>query len=166
MWCSDVDIVVLADISGSVSGHEAFIYSAVEEFADLHHSAGARVSIAVFSYSTYVANGLDEDPVVPGYPAQTTTNMANAIETAANVLFSSAPDRRKFIVLITDGAPDSEARAFDAAKAAKSVGVSILGVGIATEEANLGFLEAISDIYVASNYKLLAEELKKLSICL
>jgi len=72
--------------------------------------------------------------------ASGTTNMADAIQLATKKLKNKAGFR--VMVIVTDGMPDDEQKALEAAKQAKSKGIDIITLG--TDDADEEFLEKLA----------------------
>ncbi len=77
---------------------------------------------------------------LPGLEAGGSTNMASGIK-LATVKLTGRPAPRAMVV-ITDGMPDHEEKALDAAREAKEQGIDIMTVG--TDDADREFLEKLA----------------------
>ena len=77
---------------------------------------------------------------LPGLEAGGSTNMASAIKLATVKLTGRQAPRA--MVMITDGMPDHEEKALDAAQEAKEQGIDIITVG--TDDADRAFLEKLA----------------------
>jgi len=75
-----------------------------------------------------------------GLTASGSTNMADGLRLATEKLMDKA--RLRTIVLVTDGMPDSQDAALDAAGFAKSKGIDIIAIG--TDDADYEFLKRIA----------------------
>ncbi len=182
--CLKLDIVVVGDLSGSVYGHEPFIGDALQTFIsrfDLSEET-IKIGVIVFNHNTKVLTHLTSDKDIlfqvsnriSNSLADGTTDMSGALMAASNEIEQNGrPGVMKIVILITDGMPDNEDDTKQTATNLKQImGTSIFGVYMRNGPGKTGggdvFLESISSEngYLESNYENLAEQLKKLDICL
>lgn len=170
--CAQLDVVICADLSGSIEGSEQFVIDAVNAFVQgLHISENAiRFSVVTFNDGATVNLPLSGEKKWLGYVrAQGGTQMAHALYTASNELFTNGrPGVLGVVILISDGQPND----LDAAKAAaanlKVGGFHICTVGVDTGDADQQLLQELSSngCYTFADYKNLVRELKRLDMCL
>lgn len=162
--CLMLDIVLLVDISDSVSGHELFIRDAVLEFSEKFEGTTVNISTIVFSNSPKVINHLGEKNE---FVFETTgaTYISEGINTSIDELFTNGRiGYKKMIILISDGDASDYDLAEKAVLSAKAMSVSMIGVLIQSGDANEKLFENF-DLYVRSDYETLAEELLKMNFC-
>jgi Mg-chelatase subunit ChlD len=153
-------VYLLLDISGSMDEEKlAQARRGGTEFAEnairrgylvgvIQFSSWATLKVAPTENRRAIKNALTEIGL------QATTNMASAIKLATEHLGSDGEHRA--IVLVTDGFPDSEARALAAAEKAKRRGITIIAIG--TDDADRAFLARIASATELSR-KVAREEL-------
>ncbi len=168
LMCLNIDIVILADCSISVKGHEKYIETAINEFSNrFKDTPTVRISIITFSDGAKIHNHLG-DSIKFKIVVDATTNMTEGIRESINELYGdyAIPSNKKLIIIISDGAVNYEAETLNIANKAKSMNIGIAGILIKSKEATPEFMKSISDVYVETSYEILADQLKKLSICL
>jgi Mg-chelatase subunit ChlD len=164
--CLQLDLVILADISGSVSGKEHFIVGAVYNFTNKFKGTDVHVSLVTFAESSNVQFHLG-DSVAFIIMAGGNTDLTGGIHASIEELYGyGRAGYRKMIVLISDGAPDSAISAKRAVSEAKRMGIGVCGVLINSSSAIPSFMKEIADVYVETDYENLSEELLKLSMCI
>lgn len=176
--CLKLDIILLADMSSSVDGHETFIHDAMKSFIDRFELSeeGVRIGLIRFADTAYLLSGLTTDKQELYYglrsinptSAYGSTEMADAIKLSADeFLKNGRPLIKKIVVIISDGAPNSKQDARNAASYLKSIDSTIICGVFVSSKVDQTFLQEISSefCYVESNYETLVEELKKLDIC-
>ncbi len=144
-----LDISLVLDTSGSMgspwdgSTRIDVLKAAVKSFIDVQPEDGTRwVGIISFSDTATVAHPLIkiDDPgdktslktAVDGLSASGSTAMDLGIQAGANMLIpgSGRADCYKVMIVVSDGYPDDDAAAKNAADAAKAQGIVIIGVFI------------------------------------
>lgn len=177
--CLEVDIVLVADMSGSVQGHEYQVAEACMAFVDRFglSEASVKIGLIMFNNDAYLLTDLTTNKdklknlvvAMGNTEARGGTNMDAALQEAFNQIVHG---RRvmKIIVLISDGAPDTPLDVETTVAQINATGVvSVCGIYVGTDSGNAAFMEKISNphCYVQSqDFTRLAEELKKLDICL
>lgn len=178
--CVKLDIMLVADMSQSVSGYEKFIHDAFKSFVDRFEldDNGIRMGLIRFSSDAYLLTELTTDKknlysgleTIKPYTADGTTNLTHALYLANNeILENGRVLAGKIIVVITDGDPDDDESAYEAAQVIKSFpGTNICGIYISSPYSDKDFLKLISSefCYVESNYDNLVKEIQKLDVCL
>lgn len=193
--CLQLDIILIADLSGSVRGFEPFVSNALNAFTDKFDldEEGIEIGAIVFNTNSYLlsritSNKKELDTKLKSMAFITAigdTNMLLALQMAIDEFM--AHGRRgfsKIIVIVSDGVPsDSE----KTAEQIKGIGITVCGVFIDNtpteknkddEYSGYGnthtvnndstFMKTISSpgLYVKSNYQGLVDELGKLDVCL
>lgn len=136
------DILLLVDISGSMSG--AKIVQAKEgaiDFARSVYERGCATALAAFGSEAEVICEPTVDPKVfeekvSGLVVNGSTNLAAGLELAGRFPHLNA------VIVVTDGEPDSETAALNAAKVLKEKGIDILCIG--TDDADTKFLAKLA----------------------
>jgi molecular chaperone DnaK (HSP70)/uncharacterized protein YegL len=141
-----VSVYLVIDVSGSMMGAplaEAQRSAiAFRERCDLTH-----VSVGLVSFGSSARTRLEAsqdarkiDKAVNGLSIEGSTNMAAGLEQARQHLEGAAGQR--FIVLLTDGCPDSEPAALNEAGRCRDCQIDVIAVG--TGGANVSFLKKVS----------------------
>lgn len=177
--CTNLDIVLVADYSGSVRHYESFVSDAILHFAEeltLPYRNDVRLGIVMFADDADVVCKPDNDywknlQNVNKYDsinAHGSTNIELALQTATIELLREQNSRRKLIILITDGdvTVGTSDQTIATAKQIQNIGIGICGVLIKNIASRPEFMQEVSDCYVETDYTNLALELKKLNICL
>jgi len=177
--CAKLDIMLIADMSGSVDGYQGYIYDALFDFAnnlELDEN-GIRIGLTVFNYTDTILYHLDDNKpkliqaihTIKSTSADGGTYLYTTLQhTTQEFIKRGRQDSKWIVIIITDGNP---AQLFDVVKEAKrmhSLGIMIFGVMVESKEENESALRDISspNCYISTNYQLLTEELKKLDLCL
>ncbi len=176
--CSNLDVILLGDFSSSVQGNEQFVLDAIVEFAEelTPHVNDVRLGVIMFADDATVVCRPDNDywrnlPNVMEYNsinATGSTNIELALQTATNELLREQNNRRKVIVLISDGdvTVGTQEQTIATAKQIQNIGIGICGVLIKNNSSRPEFMKEVSQVYVETDYTNLALELKKLNLCL
>jgi Mg-chelatase subunit ChlD len=135
-------VYLLLDCSGSMSGHKlAQAKHGVLEFAQNAFGKGYWLGLITFDTSAREVFGPTQDlgsvkSALPGVGIGGSTNMTEGIRLGVQMLDGTGGIR--CLVLFTDGMPDEEGSALEAANDAKNRGIEIITVG--TEDADRKFL--------------------------
>lgn len=178
--CLELDILLIADLSGSVDGHELFIRDALKAFVERFELSENGIKIGYIKFSGYaeLENRLtvDKDDLlrsinrIDSSSTGSSTNLTHAFHLTMNEFMSNGrPNVGKIVILISDGDPDSEESAMESATLLKTMpGTSICGVFVAASGGKKEFMKELSSsfCYVESNFENLIVELKKMDICL
>ena len=175
--CGKVDVVIVADYSGSMDGSEYHVTSAIEEFVESLDVSPEGVNIAIISFHSfvYVQTPLTGDraqlrgavSVLRKEVATGTTKMDMALSQAKVELFSQRLNATKIVVLITDGYPDSKESTSAEGRDLLNMGVRLCGVYIGDGDDGAKFLNDVTmGCYSRSTPLSLIEALKKITICL
>ncbi len=162
--CLNLDLITIADFSGSVKGHEETICQGIETITQLEDE-NLRQALIQFSSLAGVAFTFDQKREFECFQAGGTTNLLAALELALNVYTDNPSNTNKVIVLICDGEPDDPELTLQIANQLKLLGISIYGVLINSSNSSEYFMKQISDIYVSTDYEHLIHEIKKLDFC-
>lgn len=161
LTCLNLDLVTVADFSGSVEGHEQFICSGISEIAKLD-GEDLRQALITFDYTSRLEYGFSQPEKFECPSASGGTNLHSALVKAAE-LFDRNSGR--VIVIISDGVPDDIEMCLELANLLRASGVRIYGVLINSSIASETVMKQISDVYVSTDYEHLVKEIKKLSFC-
>lgn len=178
--CLQLDIVLIADLSGSVQGNEQFIQQAMYSFVNQFELSeeGIKIGVTTFNESPTMLSLLSDDKQSVLYSikqmglGESTTNMTDAFFVAIEELMSDRGRKgyKKLIVLISDGIPDRPNETQLISEQIQQVNVTVCGVLIDEGRNTTGdeFMRAVSSsqYYVKSDYKSLVDQIKKLDICL
>ena len=146
-----LDIALLIDVSGSMDGRriqEANNACAklINELLDFNSH---KLSITIFGDNTEVVTPLSNDKnhllsVRSNIDLKSSlgygTNMSEGISVATNTL--NGATNKKVLIMITDGCPNSNVAARDAANNAKNTGIDFYAIGV--EQADANFLRGIT----------------------
>lgn len=173
--CSSLDIILLLDYSGSVHNNEDFVITAASAFVK---QSDAKIGIISFNDDQKVVSELTTDKArlllaltnMKQKNATGGTNIEGALQSAANELLKDERDRKKIVILISDGeitSGGSETQTFFVADQMRTIGITICSILIISGSSDAEFMHILSNgCYVESNYENLIQELKNLNICL
>ncbi|NJO64809.1 MAG: VWA domain-containing protein [Richelia sp. RM2_1_2] len=175
--CLQLDIMVLVDMSQSVSGHESFVKDAVGAFVNRFEFAeeGIKMGMVRFASDAYLITELTSNKTLfhrgmfTISDADGLTNMCDAFTIAANEFIKHGRmGVRKIAIIISDGQPTAGGNALEAAQVMKILGTTVCGIFIDAHMGQKEFLREISSeyCYVESDYENLVNELEKMDICL
>lgn len=175
--CADMDIMLVADFSGSVTSHETFVLDALGSFAStLNVNESVNVGLVLFSDWSFTACQLTNDSdglmsvinSLRNKNASGSSNMGDALQSASIQLISGS-HARKFIIVISDGdvnvtPPEQTLRI---AEQLHVLGIGLCAVLITNESSRPEFMRQISDgCYAESGYETLAQAMRDLSVCM
>jgi Ca-activated chloride channel family protein len=141
-----VTVCLLLDSSGSMAGDKLNeMKRAASDLVQRQTLARDQLAVVGFDSFAQVACPLSNQKgpllaAINGLQVGGGTNMAEGLRTADTALDQSKSD--KYILLFTDGMPDSQADALAAASACQSSGTRI--VAVATGDANTGYLAQLT----------------------
>lgn len=181
--CLQIDIVLVGDLSGSVSGNETQVGEAFAAFVDRFELSnnGIRIGIVTFGNFAEIRSNLSSDKQklkqicsnIPG--AYGSTNLTNALEVAGNMLIEDTgivnrQDVPKLIILVTDGeADDGTSAASLSEQLQRILNVGICGIMIENESSKESYLKSIVSPFcnqTVTGYVTLIEAMKSMDICL
>lgn len=174
--CLEMDMIILVDISGSLAGYELYIHSAMNSLIDgiELQEDGIKLGVVVFSTTSHVNSPLsiNKDFIMSNIRTigsdQGSTNMTEGLYVSLNELMNNGRNGvKKLIVVISDGAVDSRYGTRLAAQQIKMANISICSILILGHTVDKELMKDISNgFYIESRYETLAEEIKKLDICI
>jgi Mg-chelatase subunit ChlD len=147
-----IRVLLLFDVSASMTGQPLVeAQTAANEF--LSRCDFTTMEVGLISFSTLVAlqspatnNVRRLHAAVHRMEAQGSTNLTDALELARGQLV--AGDRKRYIVILTDGYPDAPESAVDQALAARKQGIDIVAIG--TGDADRDYLSRLASSEQAS----------------
>ncbi len=154
----ELEVALVSDVSGSMDDSIGDLKSAATGFVDNLSSPDEGAAIS-FSSDASLDQELTTDyqaikDAIDAYDAGGGTNMAAGIDTARDELINgtnATTGANKVMILLSDGEPNSESDAEDAATAAKDDGIRLFTIALGS--ADTAFLEGIAsspdDAYVA-----------------
>jgi hypothetical protein len=182
-----MDIMIVNDLSGSTEGFEPFINDAVNTFIDRFElsEGGIKIGLVAFSGAGHLISGLTTDKeqlrnanaIMRSIVQPNNTDMLDGINVAGKELVRNGRDYvRKMIILISDGDHDEYSEEDDdffqilrlVSLYKVNHNVEFCGVLILANPNKPLVMSTISDdyCYVESSYKLLAQVLEDMSICM
>ncbi len=165
--CLQLDIVIVADVSTSVVGYEKFITDAVIEFTNKFKNTDVRIGLITFSDACSLQFHLGDSVT---FLAMTggSSNLTCGLIMANKELFGEygKPSNKKMVIVLSDGDVSNKEKSKLAINMMKENGVNFAGILIKSNDNKSTFMKEISDLYVETDYKSLADELKKLDVCL
>lgn len=180
--CLKLDIILLADVSGSLHGSEHLVESALVGFVDRFELTDETVRIGLVTFGTYsfVNQSLTADKsmlfgaisIFNKFPLGGYTNISSGLAYAYHELITNGRfDVPKIIILISDGVQthDMNKLPFIVANIQNDPnGMTICGVYIETGGSSPVTMQSItnSGCYATSNYKDLEKTLLDMSICM
>lgn len=141
-----VRVFLLIDCSASMAGHPLMeAQKAARAFLDKCDFTSTEVGLISFSDEVSLqAEATDNvrkvQAALARLEADGTTNLSDALEMARSHL--SLDDRRRYVVILTDGYPDSTDAAIDQADRAKGSGIEIVAIG--TGDADREYLRRLA----------------------
>ncbi|MFI5456364.1 MAG: Hsp70 family protein [Isosphaerales bacterium] len=147
-----IRVLLLIDVSASMTGQPLIeAQTAANEF--LSRCDFTTMEVGLISFSTLVAlqsaatsNVRRLHAAVHRIEAQGSTNLTDALEMARGQLVSD--DRKRYIVILTDGYPDAPDSAVEQALAARQQGIEIVAIG--TGDADRDYLRRLASSEQAS----------------
>lgn len=175
--CAKLDIIILADYSGSIYSYESFIVRAISNFNNKLNLSndGIRLGIVVFNNSAYTIQKLTGDNkdisnaiVNLNYIKGTgSTALNEGLALALKNISTEREDVKRIIIVISDGAPDSPSKAMEVVNNIGKENILICTVLVNSSEVNKTFMRNISsNCYVETDYNSLSDQLNQLDICL
>lgn len=179
LGCLEADILLVADLSGSINGNEDFVADAYVAFINRFELADHRMRIGAYAFSknVHLISHLTSDKaallsaveVMRKNPYGTSTNLTSAMLHAGGEYVSNwRREIRRILILISDGHADNRATFLaSVAQLKQELGVEVCGIYVDTYEGKPKDMLSISEpyCYVASNYEQLVEILERLNIC-
>ncbi|MFC6874028.1 vWA domain-containing protein [Halobellus marinus] len=134
---NELEVALVSDVSGSMSGEIDDLQTAATNFVDNLSSPDEAAAIS-FSSSASLDQELttvyqDVKDAINDYSAGGTTDMTDGIQTAEDELLNgtnATPGASKVMILLSDGSPNDEEGAEDAADAAKIDGIRIFTIAL------------------------------------
>ena len=177
--CLEMDIMLVADYSDSIDGHEEFVEDAFNEFIDRFelHENGVRIGIIAFSDYPFMLSKLSTNKnklrkvtrTMDGVFHRQSTNMYGALNATYKYMEkNSRENARKMIIVVSDGAFNgSPEKLPELVYEIKKEGINICGVLIKSEYQTPQNMLAISNdfCYFESTYQMLSEVLKNMDVC-
>ena len=147
-----IRVLLLIDVSASMTGQPLIeAQTAANEF--LSRCDFTTMEVGLISFSTLVAlqsaatnNVRRLHAAVHRIEAQGSTNLTDALEMARGQLVSG--ERKRYIVILTDGYPDAPESAVEQALAARQQGIEIVAIG--TGDADRDYLRRLASSEQAS----------------
>lgn len=189
--CLKMDIMLVGDMSSSVQDNEQFIADAFDALTNKLELSddGIRIGLITFNTGHHIwtpqtsnkgAVLFHIDNAIRNTRAGGETYMTDALMAAMTLLSNGTRDENtlKLIIIVSDGQPNSPSDAITVANQIKSLpGYAIFGVLVIDEEYSntyyqhsieddSKFMEAISTVYVRTNYEALAQTIRDMDICL
>ena len=177
--CIKVDIILIADMSGSIKGHENYVHDALFHFVnkfDLSED-GVRIGLITFNDDAKVLYQLGSDKeqllkavstIISTVP-DGTTNMMSSLVSAMNEFLKRGANQNRVVIIISDGSPfNIDATKQTANDLKNTFNSTIFGVLVQSTDENGQFMREISSLgcYVQTDYSLLTSALKKLDMCI
>lgn len=174
--CLEMDIVILADLSGSVENYEPFVVEAVEAFVNKTDISeeGIRLGIIGFNDNPFIISPIygDKEEIKNNihsfdFSGHDLTNMTDALQLSLIELFKERQSVQKLLIIISDGAVSDRSTTRLTIEQLKAVNVGICAVLIRNSSSQNDFMKEISSgCYVETSYESLVTELAKMDTCL
>ena len=176
--CLELDIILVADLSGSVYRNEYFVADAFDAFVDRFKLSETtiKVGVVVFNDHPMMLTGLTADKdkvrlaidIIRRSSGNGTTNMVDAFYIAANELINGGRyGVKKVLIIVSDGKPNRRTAALETILQLRTIyDLSVCGVWIGGDFGEV-FMQNISSdyCYVVSDYRTLVKRLKRLDVC-
>lgn len=177
--CLQLDVLLVGDMSTSVSGNEKFVASAFNTFVskfDLDEE-GIRIGAIIFNSRAHIISHLSSDKKLVGgnvqalefFQADGNTDMLNALYKCVEEFDKNGRHGvKRVIVIVSDGATQGQDKVLLAAGQLKLIGIDICGVVVINTDTDENFMEHLASpgCYVESYYNNLPDIMKKMSVCL
>ena len=162
--CLNLDVVLLVDTSASVFNSQAFINDAISTFRKRFIGTEVNVGIVTFNTTAGVRAHLGDTTTVSVFPC-CSTNLLDGLRVATDELYGPYGRNgfRKMVILISDGDVDEREKCRQMIRLMKTMGIGIFGVQVGSVH---DFMKDNCDVYVESDYEMLAEEMSKMDLCL
>ena len=178
--CLKLDIILVADLSGSVYRYEYFVADAFDAFIDRFElsETGVKVGVIVFNDSPALLTGLTADKIkirrainiIRDATGTGSTNMTDTFYAVTNELvLNGRKDVKKVIIIVSDGIPNRRNTTLKTVMQLRIMyDLTVCGVWIGGPDRGQEFMQNISSeyCYAASDYKGLVKQLKRLDICI
>ena len=175
--CKDVDIMLLADYSQSISGHEKWITNAMFSFVDHVDMNNGDVQIGSIAFNNDAEitgeltaqkkKALQGIEYMGNKVGMGVTNLSDALYKAVNEFSERGKEgRRKIVILISDGRPDNEQNVLVIAEQMRLMNVEIYTILVEANGSSPQFMQDISTKYYQSDYEGLAAAINNINLCL
>lgn len=179
LGCNNLDIMIVADYSGSVRGNEKFVVNAISSFSNKLDISEDNINMGIVIFNSYSENicNLSGDreyinsriDLLGTNLAASTTNLSSALYMAFDELFKNGREGyKKVIILISDGVPDNEDESEQIAIQLKQLNVQIYTISIEDGVYNREYMQKIASdqCFFSSDYNNLIKTLDQLNLCL
>lgn len=177
--CLKADIILLADMSGSIKGHEQYVYNALLTFVNRFELSeeGIRMSLVTFNWTEEVLYPLGSDKnalldalvYMISKPPEGGTDMYKAFTAAKSEFIKRGIHQNRIVIVISDSSPSYPIETQEMAKELKIIFNSLVfGVLVNSYDRNDTFMKDISspNCYLETEFETLGSELQKLDVCL
>lgn len=179
--CLNADVVILADVSGSMAGNEYFIESSVKSFVKrFGDEPDVKIGFYTFADADSLYFHLGQKPEIDHIKAGGNTYLRFGLKAVIDEFKSkySTPSYRKILILISDGEIGDKTYSKITLDMMRSSGIYVIGIMTDVNAKNrmpvwtflptelINFIKENSDAYVEASYKDLEKEMMKLNICM
>jgi len=178
--CEKIDIILLADLSGSVQGYTKYVHDALYEFVSRFEMEDDGIRICLIRFDDFAtvlyplgsnkAKLIQAIHTISSHSPNGGTEMKYAFRSSGQQFVDNGRfGVKRIVVLISDGATDNIPEAIHEAKIVKNLYNSLIfGVMIESKYSNEEIMKEISSpgCYLESNYENLIEELNRINVCL
>lgn len=161
--CLQLDVVLLVDTSASVFNSQGFINEAISGFRRRFIGTDVHIAVITFDDRGEVRAHLGDTTFVAVFP-HGSTNLEDGLRLAVNELYGlRGRDVGKIVVVISDGEVDERYACAARIRQVRRMGVKFFGVQVGGGNS---FLQETCDVFMESDYEILASELKRMDVCL
>ena len=177
--CIKIDIILVADKSGSMYGHGTELKKAVTKFTDRFDLSenGIKIGIISFASDVQILTSLTSDQskinnaihAIAPITTLGSTNLTDALSITESMFIRyGRSDAARIVVIVSDGAPNNPDLAYDVAQRLQILDrASICGVFIDTNDSEKEYFQSLctGDCFAEATYNDIAEKLYNLNIC-
>lgn len=178
--CIRADVILLADLSGSVIGRENTIHEALYTFVSKFEMEEDGLRIGAYTFNDDVtllySLGSNKNELIRGIntirstTADGSTHLFEALmATMGEFNTKGRPDVKRIVVVISDGAPNDPMPTLAAGQQLQRMyNATIYGILIKSTSTNEPFMQQLSSkgCYLEVNYETLVSEINKLNLCI
>ncbi len=179
LGCNNLDIMVLADYSGSVLGNEKFVHQAIYSFGNKLDISEDNVNLGIITFNSYTdllcplssdkTEVMDKIEIMSNFVPKGTTDLGSALYGAFDELSNKGRENyKKIIIVICDGAPDYPQPVQEIASNLKDIGIQIYTILINSRTSNSEYMYKLAspNSFYNTDFPGLTKTLEQINLCL